>query len=151
MPGEFKRLHGEALARSPHVLPVEFGGWTASRSPNRPKEEYQPGKTHEDMFSNLKAQGWWLLADRFRNTWQARNGLPFDPEQLISIPGALPLRDKLQAELAQPRRETINGRMKVESKRLLKKRGIPSHNLADAVVMSFWPAEPETGHQFSWG
>lgn len=151
VPGEFKRLQNEAVARSPNLRLVEFGGWTASRSPTRPKEEYQPGKTHEDMFSNLKAQGWGTLGDRFRNTWQARNGLPFDRDKLISIPSGLPLREKLQAELAQPRRETINGRMKVESKRLLKKRGIPSHNLADAVVISFWPAEPETGHQFRWG
>ncbi|MBI0533853.1 PBSX family phage terminase large subunit [Sphingomonas sp. TX0522] len=134
VPGELRRLQAEAKACG-----MTFEGWTASETPDQPKREYQPGKTHGDMFANRKAQGWGMLADRFRNTWQARNGLPFDAEKLISIPAGLPLRDKLQAELSQPRRESVNGRMKVESKASLKKRGIPSHNLADAVVMAFAP------------
>lgn len=129
VPGEFRRLDTEARCA--------YAGWTASESPINPDREYQPGKTHGDMFANLKAQGWGMLADRFRNTWQARNGLPFDSDNLISIPSGLPFADKLCAELSQPRRESVNGRMKVESKASLKKRGIPSHNLADAVVMAF--------------
>lgn len=138
VPGELRRLEKEAVAAYPLTRKARFQGWTASEAPDRPEREYQPGKTHGDMFANLKAQGWGTLADRFRNTWQARNGLPFDRRKVISIPSGLPLRDKLQAELAQPRRESINGRMKVESKKSLKKRGIPSHNLADAAVMAFW-------------
>lgn len=130
VPGEFRRLNEGQR-------PIQFKGWTASESPAMADREYQPGKTHGDMFANLKAQGWGLLGDRFRNTWQARNGLTYDPEKLISIPRGLPLRDKLQAELSQPRRESVNGRMKVESKKSLKTRGVPSHNLADAVVMAF--------------
>lgn len=132
VPGEMRRLHGKGR-------PVTFHGWTASESPYDADEEYQPGKTHGDMFANLKAQGWGLLGDRFRNTWQARNGLPYDRDQLISIPSGLPLRHKLEGELAQPRRESVNGRMKVESKKSLKARGVPSHNLADAVVMAYSP------------
>lgn len=142
VPGELRRLEAEARAKAQiaglRFKTCRFNGWTASEAPDRPEREYQPGKTHGDMFANLKAQGWGLLADRFRNTWQARNGLPFDRRALISIPSGLPLREKLAAELTQPRRESVNGRMKVESKKSLKKRGIPSHNLADAVVMAFW-------------
>jgi len=133
VPGEFKRLHAER----PGLRAVTYQGWTASESPVNADREYQPGKTHGDMFANLKAQGWGMLGDRFRNTWQARNGLPYDPDQLISIPSGLPMRAKLEGELSQPRRESVNGRMKVESKRSLKQRGIASHNLADAVVMAF--------------
>ncbi len=129
VPGEFRRLDAEARC--------VYSGWTASEKPYDPEREYQPGKTHGDMFANLKAQGWGMLADRFRNTWQARNGLPFDADNLISIPSGLPLRQKLMGELSQPRRESINGRMKVESKKSLKQRGFPSHNLADAVVMAY--------------
>lgn len=143
VPGEFKRLHREARAKMPLIREYTFTGWTASESPVNPKLEYQPGKTNEDMFANLKAQGWGTLGDRFRNTWQARNGLPYDRDQLISIPSGLPMRNKLQAELSGPRRESVNGRMKVESKKSLKTRGIPSHNLADAVVMAYAP--PATG------
>lgn len=141
VPGEMQRLDKELRDKQPHVPNAEFIGWTASESPQNAEEFYQPGKTHGDMFANLKAQGWGTLADRFRHTWQARNGLPFDRDQLISIPSGLPLRDKLQAELSQPNRESLNGRMKVEGKRSLKQRGVPSHNLADAVVMAFWPAQ----------
>jgi phage terminase large subunit len=137
VPGELRRLHGEAQRMNPQLRAFSFNGWTASESPADADREYQPGKTHGDMFANLKAQGWGTLGDRFRNTWQARNGLPYDRDTLISIPSGLPLREKLQAELAQPRRESVNGRMKVESKKSLKARGIPSHNLADAVVMAF--------------
>jgi phage terminase large subunit len=133
VPGEFRRLHRDL----PSARKVEFIGWTASESPADPDNDYQPGKTNGDMFANLKAQGWGTLGDRFRNTWQARNGLPYDPDQLISIPRGLPLRSKLQGELSGPRRESVNGRMKVESKKSLKARGIPSHNLADAVVMAY--------------
>lgn len=142
VPGEFRRLQTE---RDPYGR-TEYEGWTASERPVNGEREYQPGKTHEDMFLNLKAQGWGTLADRFRNTWQARNGLPYDAEMLISIPSGLPLRSKLQGELVQPRRESINGRMKVESKKDLKKRGVPSHNLADAVVMAY--AEADIGPSF---
>lgn len=137
VPGELRRLHREAQAKNPLVRDFAFQGWTASEAPANADREYQPGKTHGDMFANLKAQGWGTLADRFRNTWQARNGLPYDRDNLIAIPSGLPLREKLQAELAQPRRESVNGRMKVESKKSLKARGVPSHNLADAVVMAF--------------
>lgn len=150
VPGELQRLHRAAQAKFPLIRAFTFNGWTASESPYMADSEYQPGKTHGDMFANLKAQGWGLLADRFRNTWQARNGLPFDREQMISIPSGLPMRDKLQSELAQPRRESVNGRMKVEGKKALKARGIPSHNLADAVVMAFSPM-PETGYTPNYG
>lgn len=144
VPGEFRRLHAER----PGLRAVDYLGWTASESPVNADRDYQPGKTHGDMFANLKAQGWGMLGDRFRNTWQARNGLPYDRDQLISIPSGLPMRSKLEGELSQPRRESVNGRMKVESKKSLKARGIPSHNLADAVVMAFAEASAPTGGWF---
>lgn len=146
VPGEMQRLHRES--KSPREM--DFIGWTASESPCQPDLEYQPGKTHKDMFANLKAQGWGTLGDRFRNTWQARNGLAYDPDQLISLPSGLPYLEKLKAELAQPRRESVNGRMKVESKRSLKQRGIPSHNLADAVVMAFAMEGPKGYQMGGW-
>lgn len=138
VPGELKRLEREAKPSRK----CSFVGWTASESPTHPEREYQPGKTNEDMFANLKAQGWGTLGDRFRNTWQARNGLPYDRDKLISVPSGLPMRTKLQGELTQPRRESVNGRMKVESKKSLKARGVPSHNLADAVVMAYADDQP---------
>lgn len=139
VPGELRRLQEVAIIANHKSHRMRFEGWTASESPNDPDAEYQPGKTNHDMWANKKAQGWGILADRFRNTWQARNGLPYDATMLISIPSELPLREKLEIELASPHKRVINGREGVESKLSLKKRGIPSHNLADACVMAFAP------------
>lgn len=143
VPGEYRRLDAEDRARPrPMPLPTfRCEGWTASEAPNRPDREYQPGKTHGDMFLNLKAQGWRIVSDRFRNTWQARNGLPYDHDKLISIPSGIDLRGKLRDELTAPKREVVNGKEKVESKKTLLKRGIPSHNLADAFIMAFWEGD----------
>lgn len=141
VPGELTRLQQEAISINNKTHQIQFSGWTASESPNNPDAEYAEGKTNHDMWANKKAQGWGFLADRFRNTWQARNGLPYNPDLLISIPSDLPLREKLEIELASPRKRVINGREGVESKLSLKKRGIPSHNLADALVMAFAPED----------
>lgn len=141
VPGELRRLERESLANNHRLHRMTFNGWTASESVNEPDAEYRPGKTNADMFANKKAQGWGMLADRFKNTWQAKNGLPYDADKLISIPSGLPYADKLMQELAQPRRKIMNGRMLVESKKDLKARGIPSHNLADALVMAFAPED----------
>ena len=139
VPGELRRLQAEALERNHKTRRMIFNGWTASAGVEMPEAEYMEGKTNQDMFFNLKAQGWGMLADRFKAVWQAKNGLPYDPQKLISLPSTLPYLEKLKAELAQPRREIVNGRLKVESKEKLLKRGIPSHNLADACVMAFAP------------
>jgi phage terminase large subunit len=134
---EAAQLQAEALERSHKAPRMTWQGWTASDAPRDAHLEYKLGKTHGDQWLNLKAQGWGEFADRLQNTWMARNGLPFDPEKLVSIPSGLPLREKLKAELTTPRQETVNGKEKVESKPDLKKRGIPSHNLADCCIMAF--------------
>ena len=97
--------------------------------------------TNKDMFSNIKAQAWWLLADRFRNTYNAiKKGHQFDSSELISIASDCPHIEKMIDELCTPKREyDTNGKVKVESKKDLAKREVPSPNLADAVVMAFTP------------
>ena len=113
-------------------------GFNAASAVLWPESEYQPGKKNKDMFLNLKAQAWWFISDRFRNTYNAVNGKQYDPEKLICIPSNLPHVDKLCAELSQPRREYLNGKVKVESKKDMKTRGIPSPNLADAFIMAYF-------------
>lgn len=50
--------------------------------------------------------------------------------------------DYLKAELSRPRVDhDNNGKVRVESKRDMRKRGIPSPNKADALVMCFAPKE----------
>jgi len=132
-------IREEQAGLSIKVRQPRFEGFTASAAVDQPEAEYAPGKRNKDMFLNLKAQTWWLLADRFRNTYDAINGKPFDPENIISLDESLPNLDQLCAELSQPRRQFVNGKVKVESKDEMKKRGIMSPNLADALVMAFAP------------
>lgn len=125
----------------------QYRGFTANESPLNPDMEYQIGKTNKDMFVNLKAQAWWIVRDRFKNTYDALNGKPYDKEKLISLDskignGPNNILTKLMAELSQPRRDLQNGKVLIESKKDMKKRGVVSPNLADAFVMAF---APETG------
>lgn len=105
------------------------------------KKTFRTGKTNGDMFYNVKAQAWWGLAERFRKTFKAvREGAVYDPAELISLPSTLPHLEQLRAELSRPRVVYgDNGKVQVESKLQMKKRQIPSPNLADALVMCFAP------------
>jgi len=98
--------------------------------------------TNRDHFSNLKSQSWWLIADRFRNTYDAiNNGTKYAQDELISISSDMPMLAKLKAELSTPKRDfDANGKVKVESKKDLARRDVPSPNLADAFVICFAPA-----------
>jgi phage terminase large subunit len=120
-------------------VPPRFEGFCAQASVVNPDGFYRDGKYNKDMFANLKAQAWWGLADRFKNTHDAVNGKPFDKDMLISIPATLPHVSKLCAELSQPRRDYINGKFRVEGKKDMARRGVASPNLADALVMAFAP------------
>ncbi|MEY0026168.1 PBSX family phage terminase large subunit [Providencia rettgeri] len=114
-------------------------GFNAGASVENPTGSYKAGKTNQDMFSNLKAQQWQLVADRFYNTWRAvAEGDKYPEDQLISISSKMKGFEYLQAELSRPQVDyDNNGRLKVESKKDMKKRGIPSPNKADAFIMAF--------------
>jgi len=96
---------------------------------------------NKDFFSNLKAQAWWLVADRFRNTFDAiKNGTAYPVDDLISISSAMPHLEKLKSELSTPRRDfDKNGRVKVESKKDLADREVKSPNIADGFINCFAP------------
>lgn len=122
---------------------VHYDKFNAGGAVHDPDAQYQPGITNKDMFANIKAQAWWTLADRFRNTFNAvRRGQQFPDDQLISISSDTPYLERLIDELSTPKRDwDQNGRVKVESKKDLAKREVASPNLADAFVMCFAPAD----------
>ena len=80
----------------------------------------------EVICANLRAEGYWTLARRFR-------------EHSIRIP-----RDaELIAELASLRyRYNSRGKVLMESKEDMKRRGLPSPDKADALMLAFLDAEP---------
>ncbi len=126
---------------------IQHSGFNAGGKVFRPQSKYaNTDKSNEDMFANIKAQAWWSVADRLRNTFNAvRNGAKFDQSDMIFIDGELPYLSLLIDELATPKRDFDNtGKVKVESKRELAKANreggpMPSPNLADAFVMAFAP------------
>lgn len=125
---------------------VEYEKFNAGGAVESPDDIYSGLTANKDMFLNLKAQTWWTVADRFRNTYNAiRNGQQFPDDQLISIDSSCPFLDQLIDELSTPKRDyDNNGKVKVESKKDLLKREIPSPNLADGFVMMYAP-QPSPG------
>lgn len=117
---------------------VEYNKFIAGSSVDDPESEYKNRIKNKDQFLNLKAQAWWIVADKFKNTYNyVKNGIPSD--DVLSIDSSVPLLEKLIEELSTPRKKFAeNGKLKVESKEDLKKRGISSPNLADAFIMSFY-------------
>jgi phage terminase large subunit len=120
---------------------VRYAKFNAGGAIFKPEAYYTAQTKNKDMFANIKAQAWWLLADRFRNTFNAvTNGQTFAEDEVISLSSDLPFLELLIDELSTPQRDyDTNGKVKVESKKDLAKREIPSPNLADALVMIYAP------------
>lgn len=133
------------------VCRIPATGFNAGESVFKPEAKYAEGKTNKDMFSNIKAQAWWGVRDRFYNTWRVIKHLESNPDdrdfvkqfsddQLISLSSGIKQLEYLKAELSRPWVDyDNNGRVKVESKKDMKKRGIPSPNMADSLIMAFAP------------
>ena len=133
---KFNELNtGQAVA-------VSHSKFFAGGAVMKPDGDYaRTGVKNKDMFANIKAQAWWLVADRLKNTYNAvRNGQVFEVDEMIFIDSTMPNVDQLIDELSTPKRDFDNaGRVKVESKADMKKRDIASPNLADAFIMAFLP------------
>ncbi|MFP1767269.1 PBSX family phage terminase large subunit [Lonsdalea quercina] len=133
------------------VCRIPATGFNAGDSVFKPDAKYADGKTNKDMFSNIKAQAWWGVRDRFFNTWRVVKHIEQNPgdkefvkqftdDQLISLSSGIKQLEYLKAELSRPWVDyDNNGRVKVESKKDMKKRGIPSPNMADSLIMAFAP------------
>lgn len=106
-----------------------------------PKRNYADSKIPNELFfANLKAQAWWLTADRFRNTYLAvTKGRQFAADEMISLSSECDPRmlDKLIDELSTPKRDfDLSGKVKVESKKDLAKRDVASPNIADSFIIA---------------
>ena len=116
----------------------DFAGFNAGGKVQRPAKKYN-GVKQKEYFSNVKAQAWWLVADRLRNTYDyLHNGNKnYQSDDLISISSNINNLESLISELTTPKRDFDKaGRVKVESKDDLKKRDIMSPNKADAFIMA---------------
>jgi phage terminase large subunit len=112
---------------------------------NAPENKYLPDNSDADCstrFANYKAQLWWQLRLRFQNTFNRfQNG-----DESISLDDciSIPEDSTLIAQLVTPRMTTnASGKVAVESKESLSRRGAVSPDRADALVLCF--ASPRYG------
>jgi hypothetical protein len=124
---------------------ILFSPWNAGAKVLGPDDHVDLTDTetplNKDFYQNLKAQGWWQLRRRFEKTHravEAKDPKMFPHDELISIDPDLPLLRTLQKELSQP----TAGRS-TTMKLLIEKQpeGTRSPNLADAVVMCYFPVD----------
>lgn len=89
----------------------------------------------KDFFLNLRAQLWWNFRTRLLKTHNVMQGVDRYPlDELIS----LPQNDELLKQLSMPTFSfTSSGKMKIESKDDMQKRGIKSPDIADSAVYAF--------------
>jgi len=101
-------------------------------------------KTYADTFKNNRAQYYEALSRRFYNTYRCvEKGEYVDPDEMISIDSdGVQDIDRLKAELCRiPRKPTNTGLYQIMSKDDMKRIGISSPNMADAIMMSMWHPE----------
>jgi len=106
-----------------------------------PNALYKDNKSNKDTFVNRRAQSWMNVRDRAENTYLAVvKGEYHDPDTLMSIDSGCKDLTQLCAELSRPMRIYDGaGRIGVESKEQMKKRGVDSPNLADQLIYSYDP------------
>lgn len=100
-------------------------------------------KTNEEMFTNLRAQCYWALRDRIFKTYLAvKKGRYYPPDELISFSSGIKEMSSLRAEICRvPRKYVASGRIQMLNKQEMKKLGIASPNMADAVMMLQRPVD----------
>jgi phage terminase large subunit len=98
---------------------------------------WDDGKTSKQKFINVRAEMWWSVRTRFERTFDyVTKGITYPLEDLISIPND----PKLIAQLSNVLHYTKeNGKIAIESKADMAKRGVASPDRADALIMAFYP------------
>ncbi len=126
---------------------IDFVMFKGSESPINPNALYQPdervervkAKTNKETFRNKRAQYYWMLRDRFYNTYRAVEKKEYiDPDDMISISSKIKCLDQFRSEICRiPRKVNANGFIQIMTKEEMKSRlKIESPNLADSAMMS---------------
>lgn len=118
---------------------VSCSGWSGAGSVHQPTFKYLGNRTNEDMFANAKAQGWWMLRDRFLATHKAvTTGAIADPDALISLSSEIEDIRELKSELCQ-----VTYKHNPSGKVLINKApdGHRSPNRADSVMICLAPPQ----------
>jgi phage terminase large subunit len=147
-----KRLHfdapgvGAGVSSTLMKNPVAGLRITAVNTGNPPSEKLWPdGRTSEEMFGNQKAEVWWLCRTVLQRTHEHvmfLQGKPNGKEHPVTELLALPSGDRdsdalcLQLSLVKWGRND-RGKIVIEKKEALQRRGISSPDHADALMLTF--------------
>lgn len=143
-----RQINSSLVGKKIKITP--FHGAGAKFSPNDVYEAIEgeqwagdEQKTNEEMFTNLRAQCAWSLRDRIFKTFLAvKKGRYYPPEELISFSSGIKEMAQLRAETCRiPRKYVASGRIQIMSKPEMKKMGIKSPNMFDAVSMLEKPVD----------
>lgn len=127
---------GDQFAVMERPLSFETHGILGGEAPS--EMVWSNGKASKEFLRNARAEMFWLLRQRFEKAYLYRlwlegkeGGIAHPPAEMISIPDC----PKLVAQLSYPLWfRTDIGRIKVESKDEMKKRGVASPDHADALA-----------------
>ena len=113
-------------------LPFRTRGVNTGEAPT--ESVWPDGETSKEKFFNLKAELWWSLRCRFERTYEfVKEGKTHPPEDMISIPNCPQLIQELSFPLYE---RTERGKIQIEKKDDLRRRGIKSPDFAEALVIS---------------
>jgi phage terminase large subunit len=124
------------------------GTWQTSEKPlpfltfavnvgESPSESVWPdGQSSKEKFLNLRAEIWWKLRARFERSYEYRElGVRHEPASMISIPDDPDLIAELSLPLVF---RTDTGKIKLESKDAMRKRGVKSPDYGDSLALAFY-------------
>ncbi|CAH9011346.1 terminase large subunit [Vibrio phage F35 g1] len=142
-------IRSKQSAKALDFIKMRVAGFNAGNPVHMPDKKVNgTKKTNGEIYTNLKAQTWGVVAQQFYNTYRyvVLGERDIDMRDMISID----IEDdsvfnKLARELSTPiwEKSNTNSKKKVESKAKMEKRtGQASPNLADAVVMTRSPKLP---------
>lgn len=106
------------------------------------------GKRSREKFLNLKAELWWMMRDALHKTFEhvawlesgGKRGRKHPVDELLSLPED----DVLCGQLSAIRwHRTPAGKIQIETKEELQKRGVKSPDHADALALTFAPGPQE--------
>jgi len=129
---------------------VKIDGYRGSNSPANPLAGYSrpdsleiAAKPNKETFFNRRAQAAWLLRDRFYNTYRLMHGEKgISHDDCIAINPDIEGLDLLRSEVSRvPLKSNSAGKIQLATKLEMKKMGISSPNMFDALVMAM-VAEP---------
>lgn len=125
---------------------ISYHAFNGAETPENPDAYYLPhdsdtksnARTNKQTFRNRRAQHYWMLRDRFYNTYRAvHKGDYVDPDTMISISSEIPKLNEIRAEVCRiPQKPNGNGLIQILSKPEMLKLEIKSPNMADSMMMA---------------